>query len=230
MSVRAARAYLESLDWVCRRRAVGFWGRVQTRPSRSACRRALRAPLLIAGFLFAAVPVSAAAPPERLAACLACHGAQGQSQTAGVPSLGAQPAKYVLIQLFMFREGLRSAAPMNTMMKGWSDTALQQAADFIETLPPPKPPADPGHPARLERARALVAENHCNVCHRPDFSGQDNVPRLADQREDYLLKALRGYKSGARYGYDSTMAEVLQPVDDAQIGDLAYYLSHWRPK
>jgi cytochrome c553 len=92
----------------------------------------------------------------------------------------------------------------------------------------PKPPADPGDSARLERARALVEQNHCNVCHRPDFSGQNNVPRLADQREDYLLKTLHDYKSGARRGYDATMAEVLQPVDDQQLIEFAYYLARLR--
>jgi cytochrome c553 len=54
------------------------------------------------------------------------------------------------------------------------------------------------------------------------------VPRVADQREDYLLKTLRDYKSGARHGYDATMAEALQPVDDAKLTDLAYYLAHLR--
>jgi cytochrome c553 len=185
--------------------------------------------------LAGAGPVAAAAPPANLAPCLSCHGQNGQSQTAGVPSLGGQPAKYLLIQLFLFREGLRTAAPMNALMKGWSDRELQQAADFIAALPPPKPPspppkppADKGDPVREERAQALVAPNRCNVCHRPNFSGQDNVPRLADQREDYLLAALRGYKSGARHGYDSTMAEVLQPVPETQLPDFAYLLSHLR--
>ncbi|HJU17244.1 MAG TPA: c-type cytochrome [Stellaceae bacterium] len=172
----------------------------------------------------------AAAPPAKLVPCLACHGADGQSHTAGVPSLGGQPSKYLLIQLFLFREGLRTAAPMNAMIKGWSDAELQQAADFLASLPPPKPPHDPADSARIDRARALIAANHCNVCHRPDFSGQDNAPRLADQREDYLLKSLREYKSGARHGYDSTMAEVLQPIGEAQFPELAYDLSHWRPK
>ena len=170
----------------------------------------------------------AAAPPERLEPCLACHGADGQSETPEVPSLGAQPSPYSLIQLFMFRERLRIAEPMNTMIKGWSDTDLQQTADFIATLPAPKPPADPGDGVRLERVGAVVLQNRCNVCHRPDFSGQENVPRLADQREDYLVKTLREYKSGARRGYDATMAEILQPIDDAQISALAYYLVHMR--
>jgi cytochrome c553 len=168
---------------------------------------------------------SAAAPPEKLEPCLACHGATGQSEIENVPSLGAQPPKYALIQLFMFREGLRSIEPMTELTKGWSDADLQQAADFIAALPPPKPRADPADPARLERARALAELNHCNVCHRSDFSGQENVPRLADQREDYLLKALREYKSGVRHGYEPTMAEVLQPIDDAQLAEFAYYLS-----
>ena len=39
------------------------------------------------------------------------------------------------------------------------------------------------------------------------------------------MKALREYKSGARHGYEPTMAEVLQPVDDAQLIEFAYYLS-----
>ena len=168
---------------------------------------------------------SAAAPSENLEPCLACHGATGQSVTENVPSLGAQPSKYTLIQLFMFREKLRPVEPMTELTKDWSDADLQQAADFIATLPPPKPPADPVDPARLEQARTLVEQSHCNVCHRADFSGQDNVPRLAGQREDYLLKALREYKSGARHGYEPIMAEVLQPIDDAQLVEFAYYLS-----
>ena len=191
-------------------------------------RRAGGACAVAAALLTGTLAVSAAAPPEKLEPCLACHGAEGQSEIENVPSLGGQPSKYVLIQLFMFREGLRSVEPMTELTKGWSDADLQQAADFIAALPPPKPPADPADPARLERARALVEQNHCNVCHRSDFSGQENVPRLADQREDYLLKALREYKSGARHGYEPTMAEVLQPIDDAQLVEFAYYLSRLR--
>jgi cytochrome c553 len=178
-----------------------------------------------AALLTGTLAAPGAAPPEKLEPCFACHGAEGQSEIENVPSLGAQPSKYTLIQLFMFREKLRPVEPMTELTKDWTDADLQQAADFIATLPPPKPSADSGDPARLERARMLVEQSHCNVCHRADFSGQDNVPRLAGQREDYLLKALREYKSGARHGYEPTMAEVLQPIDDAQLVEFAYYLS-----
>jgi cytochrome c553 len=174
------------------------------------------------------LPAWGAEPPEKLAPCLACHGADGQSELENVPSLGAQKAPYTVIQLFLFREGLRVAEPMNALAKGLSDNDLQTLADALAALPAPKPPDDPGDPARLDRGRALAEQNHCNFCHRPDFSGQEAVPRLADQREDYLLKTLRDYKSGARRGYDATMAEALQPVDDAQIVELAYFVAHWR--
>ena len=189
--------------------------------------RAGKAAALLAAPLAAALP-AVADLEEKLAPCLACHGVQGQSEIENVPSLGAQPVAYTVIQLFMFREQLRVAEPMNEMAKGLSDNELQSIADMIAKQAAPKPPADPGDSARLERARALVEQNHCNVCHRSDFSGRDNVPRLTDQREDYLLKTLREYKSGARRGYDATMAEVLQPLDDAQLIDVAYYLARLR--
>ena len=177
---------------------------------------------LIAGTLCAH-----AEPSEKLAACLACHGAEGKSELDNVPSLGAQPSTYTLIQLFMFRERLRLSEPMNAMAKELSDDDLQSMAGSIAALPQPEPPAR-GDAARLDHARALIEQNHCNICHRADFSGQENVPRLADQREDYLLKTMRDYKSGARHGYDATMAEALQPTSDAQLVDFAYYLSHLR--
>ena len=62
-----------------------------------------------------ALPVTAAALEERLAPCLACHGEKGQSQQPEVPSLGAQPAFYVMVQLYMFRERLRIVEVMNAM-------------------------------------------------------------------------------------------------------------------
>jgi len=40
------------------------------------------------------------------------------------------------------------------------------------------------------------------------------------------VKALRGYKSYARRGYDASMADVMYPVTDADILDLAHFLAH----
>ena len=187
-----------------------------------------KAALVLAAWLIGASPAVTADLTEKMAPCLACHGAEGRSELENVPSLGAQSAPYSLIQLFMFREKLRVAEPMNELTHGLSDADLQAIADALAVQPAPKPPADPGDPARLERARALTEQNHCNVCHRPDYSGRQSVPRLADQREDYLLKTLREYKSGSRRAWEPIMIEVLQQVPEAQLAELAYYLSHLR--
>jgi cytochrome c553 len=173
----------------------------------------------------AALPAAAASLDERLVPCLACHGEKGQSTIHEVPSLGAQPAYYLSIQLYMFREQMRVVEPMNAMMQGLSDDDLQKMAAIISKLPPPRPAAEPAEPARLERARALIQQHRCNFCHNEDFSGEKNVPRLAAQREDYLVKALREYKNNTRRGYDAAMADVMYPVNDADILDLAHFLA-----
>jgi cytochrome c553 len=185
---------------------------------------------LIAALTFALLtwPVAAETIEERTAACFGCHGEHGQSDTENVPSLGGQQPAYALIQLFMFREKLRAFEPMNDMAQALTDDDLRAFSEFIGKLPKPAPPPDAGDPARLQRAQMLVQQHHCNSCHNADFSGRDNVPRLADQREDYLAKTMREYKDNSRHGYDATMAEVLQPVTAEQIADLAYYLARLR--
>jgi cytochrome c553 len=40
------------------------------------------------------------------------------------------------------------------------------------------------------------------------------------------VKALREYKSNVRRGYDASMADVMYPVTDADILDLAHFLAH----
>jgi len=170
--------------------------------------------------------VNAETVEERAVACFACHGEHGTSETENTPSLGGQQAPYALIQLFMFREKLRSFDPMNEMTKAFTDDDLRTFSDFIATLPKPKPPAEAPDPARMQKAVAIITQNHCNSCHKADFSGADNVPRIASQREDYLEKTLREYKDNSRHGYDATMADVMGAVKPEQIADLAYYIAH----
>jgi cytochrome c553 len=185
-------------------------------------------PCAAALFLYAGVAASRAETiAERAAPCLACHGESGQSATPEVPSLGGQTAPYLLIQLYLFREKQRAVDIMNEMTKNFSDDDLRAFSDYLSKLPAPKPPADNPDPARLERGRALITQNRCNACHNLDLAGRENIPHIAAQREDYLLKTLREYKNNSRHGYDATMAEVLAPVSDAQIVDLAYFIARF---
>lgn len=173
-------------------------------------------------------PLSAETFSERVAPCLACHGENGQSENPEIPSLGGQTAPYALIQLYLFREKQRVVEIMNEMTKAFTDDDLRAFSDFLAKLPPPKPPADAGDAARLANGRALITQHRCNSCHNLDLSGRESIPHIADQREDYLVKTLREYKNNTRHGYDATMAEVLAPVTDAQIVDLAYAIARFR--
>ena len=202
-----------------RRRAVlSFYGGSQPRSF-----------LIVVGLiLLSALPIDAETLESRLAPCLACHGANGESTIPEVPSLGGQPAFYLTIQLFMFREKLRIVEPMNQMMQGVKDDDLRSMAAYLAKLAPPEPADKSVDSVRTERARVVVEQHRCNFCHNRDYSGEQNVPRLAGQREDYLVKALRAYKDNTRRGYDASMADVLYPISDEQILDLAYFLSRLR--
>ena len=173
-------------------------------------------------------PAAAQTVQERLPVCLSCHGEKGQSGNPEVPSLGAQQKDYVLVQLYMFREKLRQVELMNEMTKGLSDDDLRVIAESVAKLPAPVPAADAGDAARIERAEEVVGKNRCNFCHASNFAGQDQVPRIAGQREDYLAKTLREYKSNARRGYDPAMASVVEPLQDQDFVELAYYLARQR--
>ena len=164
---------------------------------------------------------------ERLAPCLACHGENGTSTTPDVPvARRAAGFYFLLIQLFMFRERLRPIEPMTQMLKGVSDDDLRAHGGRASpscrrrsrTQARPIPRAS-------TRAQELVAQHRCNFCHNADYSGEQNVPRIAGQREDYLLKALRGYKDNTRRGYDAQMADVVEPLTDADFADLAHFLA-----
>lgn len=175
--------------------------------------------------LLIAAPAYAQTVQERLKTCLACHGENGQSNTPLTPSLGAQPAFFLSIQIFLFRDKIRQVPLMNQMTQGISNGDLKLLAEAISKLPAPQPPAGTPDAARMDAARTLAEQNRCNICHGGNYAGGENVPRIAGQREDYLLHTLREYKANTRRGYDAAMQDVLHAVDDKQLVDLAYFLA-----
>lgn len=164
---------------------------------------------------------------ERLVVCASCHGANGVSTMANTPSLAGHPVLYTQIQLFLFREGQRKHEIMNAMAQGLSDEMLTALAEHYATLPP-VPPVGTPDPALDERGRGIAVAKKCASCHMPDFAGRDQIPRLAGQREDYLLKALRDYKTGARAGEGAQMAEAVYGLADDDLRVVAHHVAHVR--
>ena len=185
----------------------------------SALRKGRWALLLTA--LFSSLVVS----QERVQLCAACHGADGNSVDPKVPSIAGQPKLFLETQLVLFREELRKSDLMLPVVKGLKDPELIKLAEHFSKLPAKGMESGEPNPALLktgqERAKAL----RCGICHLSDFSGQNQVPRLAGQREAYLEGEMRAYRDGKRTGGDTIMAAALYGVGDADIKALAHFLS-----
>jgi cytochrome c553 len=99
----------------------------------SACQQvqALTCVMAMALVLSSALPVSAAALEEKLAACLACHGASGRAGHSRGTIPRRQPVFYLTIQLLMFRDKLRIVEPMNQAMQGLRDDDLRNIAVYL---------------------------------------------------------------------------------------------------
>lgn len=75
--------------------------------------------------------------------------------------------------------------------------------------------------ADLKAGEAKVKEV-CQACHGLDGnSATPDYPKLGGQRPDYLAKALRDYKSGARK--NAVMAAFASTLSSADIENLAAY-------
>jgi cytochrome c553 len=187
-------------------------------------------PLLAAALLSAGcVAAAAASLQEQIALCVTCHGAAGQSRLPAVPHIGGQPRLFVMYQLFYYREGRRKNGEMNAVAKSMSDADLQALSTYVAGLPPPPVVAGPIDEARYRRGAELARARSCASCHNADYSGREQMPRLAGQRESYTVQALQDYRSGARVGTQAAMAEAVRGLDDAAFADLAYFLARVRP-
>jgi len=164
-------------------------------------------------------------PAAAQEACVACHGPGGNSVQPNVPSIAGQPKLFIENQLVLMREELRPAPQMQAIVKGMKDAEISRLADHFSKLPAKSMESQPGEPKWMkvgsEKAKAL----RCNVCHLADFRGQNQIPRLAGQREAYLEAEMRAYRDNKRKGGDTIMAATLYGVADADIKALAHYLS-----
>lgn len=180
----------------------------------------LAAALFFSGWVFS---------QERIQLCAACHGDGGNSTTAGTPSIAGQPKLFIENQLVLFREELRKSDQMAPVMRGIKDPEIIKLAEHFSKLPAKSMASGPANAALMkqgmERAKAL----RCGICHLADFRGQNQIPRLAGQREEYLAAELFAYRDGKRSGGDTVMGEALRGVGDADLKALAHFLARAKP-
>ncbi len=156
--------------------------------------------------------------------CVACHGPNGNAVLPGVPSLAAQPAMHTFLQLVQFREKRRRDPQMSPFAEKLTDRDMQDiGAYFAAQKAAPSSFAVDANKAAT--GRKLLEVHHCGSCHMPDLSGQNQIPRLAGQNVEYLVKQMRGLKDGSRRDIDGTMASAAQALSEQDIDNLAHYLA-----
>jgi cytochrome c553 len=170
-------------------------------------------------------PAAATEPSqERLEVCAGCHGEVGNSRMAGVPSLAGQPELFTTIQLILMREGIRQVEQMAPFVRDLTDDQIASLAAYYADQPA-QASEEPVNPALAARGRELAQSLRCGTCHLPDYSGREQMPRLAKQRADYLIETMKAYRDNRRVGIDTSMNGIMYGISDADIAALAHFLA-----
>jgi cytochrome c553 len=178
----------------------------------------------------ASIPTQAAdvaAGKEKAEICAGCHGDNGISQTENIPSLAGQPDQFIEWQLVYFRAGTRKNEQMQPIVEQINNEDIRNLGAYFASLAPPEPSQPDDDPDLSKKGAQAAVGRRCASCHTDNFAGTKAVARVAGQREEYLLKALHDYKSGARSGGgQAAMADVAYPLSEEEITALAHYLAH----
>lgn len=168
-----------------------------------------------------------AAGKEKAEVCAGCHGDNGISQTENIPSLAGQLDQFIQWQLVFFRAGTRKSEQMQPIVEPLDNNDIRNLGAYFASLTPPKATTPDDNPDLSKKGAQAAAGRRCASCHGDSFAGTKAVARIAGQREEYLVKALRDYKSGVRAGGAmAAMADVAYPLSDEEIEALAHYLAN----
>jgi cytochrome c553 len=168
-----------------------------------------------------------AAGKEKAELCAGCHGDNGISQTENIPSLAGQLDQFIQWQLVFFRAGTRKSEQMQPVVEALNNDDIRNLGAYFAQLPPPKASKPDDNPDLSKKGAQAAAGRRCASCHTDSFAGTKAVARIAGQREEYLVKALRDYKSGVRAGGAmAAMADVAYPLSEEEIEALAHYLAN----
>jgi cytochrome c553 len=163
-------------------------------------------------------------PPARAVMCSACHGPNGNAALKDMPSIAGQPKVFIENQLVLIREGMRDIPQMKGVLDNVPDTELTELATYYAGQKIAKPPMEK-QASLYSKGESLSKEMRCGICHLPTYEGREQMPRLAGQREDYLLHTMRAMKANQAVGRDSIMIASLYGISDEDLKAISHYLS-----
>ena len=190
---------------------------------------------LRAAFLF----VLALAPPlavqardveagrKKAEACTACHGSGGNSTLPQFPILAGQTARYIYLQIRDFKEGRRKEPTMDPFVAPLTREDMFDISAYFaaQKLKPGNFKVDD---KRAARGKAKADETLCTMCHLGGFMGQNEIPRVAGQHYEYIVKQLKDFKNYRRTNDAGNMTAVSKTLSEQDIEDLGHYLTSLR--
>ncbi|HYK24675.1 MAG TPA: c-type cytochrome [Steroidobacteraceae bacterium] len=157
--------------------------------------------------------------------CLGCHGIEGYRNAYpdySVPELRGQHPEYIVAALQAYKSGERSHTTMHAQASELSPQDMADIAVFFagSVLKAGETPASAHRPP----AAAAV----CVACHGADGVGViPQYPTIAGQHPDYIVQALKEYKSGGRK--NPVMAGMAAQVKEDDMWVIADYYSKITP-
>lgn len=160
-------------------------------------------------------------------ACAACHGADGNSRSGAFPNLAGQTWRYIYVQLKDFKEGRRTDPTMSVMAASLSSQDMIDIANFYAAQQL-RPSTFKSDDAKVALGKAKADETLCVMCHLGGFSGQNEIPRVAGQQYEYIVKQLTAFKARTRTNDAGNMTSVARNLSEADIDNLAQYITSLR--
>jgi cytochrome c553 len=154
----------------------------------------------------------------KLLVCNTCHGADGVPRSAPTPVIWGQQEGYLLKQLHDFDNGSRDSEVMKWMSTALTPGELASAAAYFAKK------SWPARTASAAPASPPAAVAVCQACHQQNLAGGLPAPRLAGQKYEYLVDAMRRYAEGERTN-NPEMMNMMKALSPAEREAMARYIS-----
>jgi cytochrome c553 len=176
-----------------------------------------------------AIPAHAQGNPEagkqKAAPCAACHGVDGNSPSGQFPSLSGQTVRYLYLQMKDFKEGRRKDPLMTPMAANLSKQDMYDLAAYFAAQKP-TPSSFKVESNKVTEGKKIADAALCTMCHQGGFAGQNEIPRVAGQHYEYIVKQLKDFRAKARTNDAGNMTSVSKGLTDEQIDALAQYITN----
>ncbi|HOX72687.1 MAG: cytochrome c4 [Dokdonella sp.] len=174
----------------------------------------------------------AKAGESKVAACGACHGADGNSADATYPKLAGQNESYIARQLGQFKAGKRNNPIMMPFAATLSEQDMHDIGAYFATKRASPGQTDEAYVARAEllfrAGDAKLGVPACMACHGPAGRGMAGAayPQISGQWADYVSAKFGEWRSGTTWGDDDharIMPDIARRLSDADVSALASY-------